>query len=102
MPALILAAGLAPAVAAASTSSATAQWHKTFTAADYFASGDATAVSPNGGTVFATGAAAAEASSGDTGFAETIAYNAASGAVAWKVKSTLTPASTRTASPPSR
>jgi hypothetical protein len=82
--AAMVAAGLAPAVPA--TASTAPKWHKTFSAKGYDVWGSATAVSPNGSTVFATGQAMSPGYPLDVSFGETIAYNAATGAVIWTAK----------------
>ena len=82
--AAILVAGFAPAVPAAASTAP--QWQKTFSAAGYQVYGQATAVSPDGSTVFVTGTAANAVAGADTGAGETIAYNAATGAVIWKAQ----------------
>jgi len=79
----IVVAGFAPATPAAASTAP--QWHKIFSAAGYTVFGTATAVSPDGNTVFVTGAADG-GGGGDTGFGETIAYNAATGAVIWQAR----------------
>jgi outer membrane protein assembly factor BamB len=80
--AAIAVAGLAPAVsAAASAPAASLQWTAAFAVKNHDAAGNATAVSPDGRTVFVTGSALGGS---DTGSAETIAYNAATGAVVWQ------------------
>ncbi len=95
--AAVLAAGFAAAVPAAAFTAP--QWHATLPAKGHTVTGNATAVSPDGSTVFVTGAAFG---SGDTGFGETIAYSAATGAVLWRARFNPDPASTTTASRPSR
>lgn len=75
--AAILAAGLVPWAAAAAATAP--QWHRTSADPGRTLAGNATTVSPDGGTVFVTGGAFGR-------YGLTIAYNAATGAVLWKDK----------------